>query len=126
MQSHRHQRVRELLKREIGEILRREIPMDEAGMVTVNDVGVSGDLQSASVFVSTIGTPEQKARSALLLQQDRKRLQTLVGQAVVLKYTPQLKFVVDDYIERGNRVVEIIQELEESEGAAPADDSPDH
>ena len=47
MGSLRLQRVRELLKREIGEVLRRELPVERAGLVTVNDVGVSGDLHSA-------------------------------------------------------------------------------
>jgi len=43
MPSLRLQRVRELLKREIGEVIRREFPVSEAGLVTVNDVDVSGD-----------------------------------------------------------------------------------
>jgi ribosome-binding factor A len=53
----RHERVRELLKREVGEAIRREIPMNEAGLLTVNEVGVASDLRSATVFVGVIGTP---------------------------------------------------------------------
>ena len=43
MASLRMQRVRELLKREIGEAIRREFPVSEVGLVTVNDVDVAGD-----------------------------------------------------------------------------------
>jgi ribosome-binding factor A len=112
MQSLRHQRVRELLKREIGEIIRRELPAGEGGLITVNDVGLAGDLQSATVFVGIVGTEEQQRKGMELLKKDRLRLQGLVGRAVVLKYTPRLRFVRDDSVERGNRVLQILEELE--------------
>jgi ribosome-binding factor A len=110
--SLRNQRVRELLKREIGEILRREIPMSEAGLVSVNDVIMSSDLHSATVFVGILGNPEQKKRGITLLESKRKHLQGILGRTVVLKYTPSLRFIVDDSIEQGNRVLEILKELD--------------
>ena len=112
MPSLRLQRVRELLKREIGEVIRREFPVSEAGLVSVNDVDVSGDLHSAIVFISILGNPEQQKRGLTLLTRHRKRIQGLVGRAVVLKYTPKLRFLMDDSVVRGNRVLQIIQELE--------------
>jgi ribosome-binding factor A len=114
MPSLRLQRVRELLKREIGEVIRREFPVSEAGLVTVNDVDVAGDLHSAIVFISILGTAEQQKRGLAMLTQHRRRIQGLVGRAVVLKYTPTLKFLVDDSIARGNRVLQIIEELEKT------------
>jgi ribosome-binding factor A len=112
------QRVRELLKRAIGETLRREFPVSEAGLISVNDVDVAGDLKSATVFVSILGNADQQKRGFHLLDQHRKRIQGLVGRAVVLKYTPTLRFVPDDSVVRGNRVLKIIEELEQS--AKPA------
>jgi ribosome-binding factor A len=114
MPSLRLQRVRELLKREIGEVIRREFPVSEAGLVTVNDVDVAGDLHSAVVFISILGTADQQKRGLAMLTQHRKRIQGLVGRAVVLKYTPTLKFMVDDSVARGNRVLQIIEDLEKS------------
>jgi ribosome-binding factor A len=110
----RHERVREMLKREVGEIIRRELPMGEAGLLTVNEVGVANDLRSATIFVGVIGTPEQRKKALALLDKQSKRLQSLVGRSVVLKYTPHLKFVLDESVERGNRVLEILDQLEES------------
>jgi ribosome-binding factor A len=55
-----------------------------------------------------------------VLNEHRIRIQGLVGRAVVLKFTPTLKFVVDDSIVRGNRVLQIINELEQSAGPAAA------
>ena len=114
MPSLRIQRVRELLKRAIGEVIRREFQVSHAGLVTVNDVDVSGDLHSAVVFISILGTAEQQKRGFALLAQHRKRIQGLVGRAVVLKYTPTLRFVMDDSVVRGNRVLQIIEELEKT------------
>jgi len=114
MPSLRLQRVRELLKREIGEAIRREFHVGEAGLITVNDVDVAGDLKSATVYISILGNPEQQKRGFQLLNEHRVRLQGLVGKAVVLKYTPTLKFVFDDSIVRGNRVLQILDELEKT------------
>ncbi len=112
MPSHRLQRVRELLKREIGEAIRREIPINHAGLVTVNDVEVSGDLRLATVFISILGSQEQQRYGLTLLHKSRARIQDLVAKAVILKYVPRLRFRVDDSVARGNRVLEIIAELE--------------
>ena len=112
MPTLRHERVRELLKREIGEAIRREFHVNEAGLISVNDVDVAGDLKSAVVFISIFGNPEQQKRGLQLLTDNRVRIQGLVARAVVLKYTPTLKFVFDDSLIRGNRVLEIIEELE--------------
>ena len=117
MPSLRLQRVRELLKREIGEVIRRELPTSEAGLVTVNDVDVAGDLHSAIVFISILGSAEQQKRGLTLLTKNRKRIQGLVGRAVVLKYTPTLKFLIDDSVARGNRVLQIIEELEKTDSS---------
>ena len=114
MPSLRLLRVRELLKREIGEAIRREFHVDEAGLITVNDVDVAGDLKSAVVFISIFGNPTQQKRGIQLLNEHRIRIQGLVARAVVLKFTPTLKFVFDDSIVRGNRVLQIIEELEKT------------
>jgi ribosome-binding factor A len=118
MASLRHERVRELLKREIGEAIRREFHVNEAGLISVNDVDLAGDLKSAVVFISIFGNPTQQKRGLQLLTDNRVRIQGLVGGAVVLKYTPTLKFVFDDSIVRGNRVLQIIDELEKAQPPA--------
>jgi ribosome-binding factor A len=79
---------------------------------------VSGDLQNATVYFSILGGADQKKRGEELLQQRRKLIQNMLGQSVVLKYTPHLKFVADDSIVRGNRVLQILNELEPSSGSS--------
>ena len=115
--------MRELLKREIGEVIRREFDVSEAGLITVNDVDVAGDLHSALVFISILGNADQQKRGAQLLNEHRKRIQGLVGRAVVLKYTPTLKFKLDDSVVRGNKVLRIIDELEKTNPTPAAEPS---
>ena len=115
MPSLRLERVRELLKRAIGEAIRRELPVNEAGVVTVNDVDVSGDLKTAAVFISILGSADQQKHGFALLNTHRPRIQDLMARAVVLKYTPKLRFVMDDSVVRGNKVLQIIEELEKND-----------
>ena len=117
----RHHRVCELLKRQLGEVIRREFNVNDTGLVSVNDVVAGGDLKSATLFVSILGNADQKKRGLQLLTEHRIRLQGLVAKAVVLKYTPTLKFVIDDSVVRGNKVLRIIDELEKTN---PADTQP--
>jgi ribosome-binding factor A len=101
-----------MLKREIGEVIRRELPVDEAGLINVNDLDVAPNLKNATVYVGILGGKAQKAKGMELLEQNRVRIQGMVARDVILKYTPRLRFVLDESIERGNRVLKIIEELE--------------
>ena len=126
MPSLRLLRVRELLKRAIGEVLHREFPVSDAGLISVNDVDVTGDLRSATVFLSILGTADQQKRGLALVAQHRGRIQGMVGRAVVLKYTPALRFVVDDSVVRGNKVLQIIDELEKGRPAEQGSTDPNN
>jgi ribosome-binding factor A len=115
--SLRLQRVRELLKREIGEVIRRELPVNEAGLINVNDLEVAPNLKNATVYIGILGGAAQKKKGMELLDTHRKRIQGLVAAGVVLKYTPRLRFVLDESVERGNRVLRILEELEQAQPA---------
>ena len=121
MPSLRQQRVRELLKRTVGEILRRELDSESCGIITVNDVGMASDLHSAMVFVSVLGSDEQKRTAAKRLKSERSRIQYMLGCEVVLKYTPRIKVELDAAIEAGNRVMSILEEMEKANTTDPSD-----
>ncbi len=114
MQSRRHERVRELLIHAVGEVVRKELSIAETGLVNVNDVALSGDMHSAVVYVSILGNEDQRKKGMATLRKLRKRLQTEVAQSVILKYSPTLSFQFDESMERGNRVLQLIEELEKT------------
>ena len=80
-------------------------------LVTVNQVDVTPDLKSAHVYVSVLGS-EGRKDVVPKLEANRAALQADLSKHVVLKYTPHLVFHLDDSIERGARVLEILQEIE--------------
>lgn len=113
MQLNRRQaRVAKLLKREVGEIIRRELAVHEVGLLTVNEVGVASDLKSATVFVGFVGTRPQRASAPEKLEARAARIRMMLGSAIRLKFTPILKFVLDDSIQEASRVIQILEELE--------------
>ena len=112
MQNLRHMRVRELLKRELNEIFRREFPV-ELGIVSVTEVGVSNDLHSAKVFVSSIGDDKSQQKAFRTVRKSAGKIQFELGQIVALRYTPNLKFVMDEAYNRGDRVLKILDEIEQ-------------
>ena len=117
--NRRTARVRELLKHEIAECLRQELSIEEVGLLTVNDVGIASDLRSATVFVGFVGTAAQKKKAPSVLASVAGRIQSMVGGAVRLKFTPELRFQLDDSIEQGSRVVALLDALELQNPAVP-------
>ncbi len=109
--KHRLIRVREILKRELSELISRTIVFP-ATLVTVHDVDITPDLRQAHVFVSAIGDPKQLDSVIPILEKHRVELQHQLSRRVVLKFTPQLHFKLDDSIERGTRVIDIMERLD--------------
>jgi ribosome-binding factor A len=109
--KHRLERVNELLKRELGDLLQREITF-EAALVTVQQVDITPDLKHAHVFISVMGSHEQAKAAMARLHASRTTLQHLLSKRVVLKYTPHLHFKLDDSIERGTRIISILEEID--------------
>ena len=111
--KHRLERVNEVVKRELSELISRELNFEPAVLVTIPAVEISPNLKQCNVYVSVIGASYQKSDVITELQEHRKTLQRELSKRVVLKYTPHLNFKLDDSIERGSRVLEIIQDIDE-------------
>jgi ribosome-binding factor A len=109
--KHRLIRVAEILKRELSTVILREVPSDGA-LITVNAVDISPDLRNATVHVGILGTAAQQRHTLERLEQHRVVLQAETAKRVVLKFTPHLHFQLDESIERGSRVLDILDELD--------------
>ncbi len=107
-------RINELLRREIAELMERLDFRLENCLVTVNEVVASPDLRHAKVFISILGKTKESHKEKILhfLERNRHHLQTKIAKDIVLKYTPVLDFIIDDSVERGDRVLNIISEME--------------
>ena len=108
-------RVASLIKREIGQmLLLSEIKDDRvgAGMVSVTDVDVSGDLQHAKVYVSIYGTQEARKETMAGLKDVTGFVRGALGRRVRLRRTPELTFVEDRSLERGMQMTSLLDRLE--------------
>ena len=79
--------------------------------MTVQQVDVTPDLKKAHVYISVIGTEEERHAAMAQLHDKRALLQKEIARRVVLKFTPHLHFVLDAALDRGTRVLSILEEL---------------
>lgn len=111
--NRRVSRVASLIKREVSQMLLSDIKDDRvgAGMVSITEVEVSGDLQHAKIFVSIYGTPEARAQTMAGLKSATGYVRSELGQRVRLRRTPEVIFVEDRSLERGSRVLALINQI---------------
>lgn len=111
--SRRVSRVAELVKREVSQMLLNGIKDDRVatGMVSVTDVDISGDLQHAKIFVSIYGTEEAKAETMAGLKSATGYVRSELGHRIRLRRTPEVMFIEDRSIERGTRVLSLLNQL---------------
>jgi ribosome-binding factor A len=114
MPSVRVKRVRELIKRQLGEMVRRGLPPEQSVRTSVNDVELTPDLKHATVYVGIVAQQDEQTRILDTLNATRTQYQELLGRAVVLRYTPRLHFKLDTSVERGNRILSILDDIERS------------
>ena len=104
-------RVNELVKREIGTFLRRKY-RSESVYWTITDVDVSSDLRNATVAYSVLGDDLKAREAQLFFRRHAGEIRKEVSSKVIRKYSPKLTFTRDYGIERGNRVMEILDDLD--------------
>jgi ribosome-binding factor A len=109
----RQARVAESIRREVSQMLLNGIKDDRVGtgMVSVTDVAVSGDLQHAKIFVSIYGDDEAKAETMAGLKSATGYVRSELGQRIRLRRTPEVIFVEDNSLERGDKVLGLINRL---------------
>jgi len=106
-------RVASSINREVSQILLQDLKDDRvgAGMVSVTDVEVSKDLQHAKIFVSIYGDDEARAATMAGLHSAASYVRRELGQRVRLRRTPEVVFVEDRSLERGMRMLGLLDRL---------------
>ena len=109
--KNRPARVRELIQRELGAIIARE--MNFTSLVTVQAVDLTADFKHSHVHVGVLGDERTRRDVIQALAERRPYLQHEMAKRVILKYTPQLHFHLDHSVERGTKVMEILRQIDE-------------
>jgi ribosome-binding factor A len=108
----RSERLGELILAEISTLMRREIKDPRIGFVTFTRVEMSDDLRHAKVFVSSIGAEAEKARALQGLTSATGYVRRHLGRALHLRFIPELSFLLDDSLEHGAKIAQLLRQLD--------------
>jgi len=122
--SRRIERVASTIKREVSVMLLNGIKDDRvgAGMVSVTNVVVAGDLQHAKIFVSIYGTDEAKTETMEGLKSATGYVRRQLGHRLQLRRTPEVIFLQDDSLERGDKMLLLLNKLSQERKPGLFDD----
>ncbi|HAJ63968.1 MAG TPA: 30S ribosome-binding factor RbfA [Cyanobacteria bacterium UBA8543] len=126
--NRRVSRVASLIQQEVSQMVLQEIKDDRVGtgMVSVTDVDVSGDLQHAKIYVSIYGTDEARAETMAGLKSATGYVRRELGKRIRLRRTPEVVFIEDRGLERGDRMLALLNQLsQERQSKNLEDDIPE-
>jgi ribosome-binding factor A len=113
----RTDRIRKAIIREFSDILAHEIkdPILVNQLISVTDVEVSGDMRHAKVFVSIMGEEELQKQIMEVLLENRPKIRSAIGQRIRLRYTPEIDVKLDNSLERGTRITQLLNQISRGE-----------
>lgn len=109
--SLRSNRIAEQIQKELGEIISRKIKDPRVGFVTVTDVHVTGDLQQATVYITSLGNERERQASLDALVKATGYIRSEIGQRIRLRRTPELTFEFDSSVEYGNKIEQLLRSI---------------
>ena len=113
--SQRTDRLDSQIRQELMDLLQREMKDPRVGFVTITRVETARDLGSARVWVSILGTEEERERSMRALGVATPWLRRRLAERLTLRSVPQLSLRRDDSIEAGDRVLRLLREIDQQE-----------
>ena len=111
----RPERVADILREEISQIVGYELEDPRLTMVTVTDVRMSPNLRDANVFVTVAGDEEEHRLALAALQRAAPYVRKQLGLSLNLPRTPEIHFVRDSVEEKGERVDELLRKIEQEQ-----------
>ena len=110
--AYRIERINNLIRHEISELLQRQVKDPRLGnFVTVTEVSTSPDLRHAKIFVSGMGSQEEKKETLSVLAAASGFFRNELARRLRLRRIPELNFQWDDSIERGAHLLELIDKV---------------
>lgn len=112
----RVEKVRKALIREVSALLRNGLKDPRiSGIISVTDVDLSQDCRHAKVFVSIFGSDEEREKSMEALESSTGYIRSEIGKRIQMRFTPEIIFKLDDSLERGARVTQILEKISKGE-----------
>jgi ribosome-binding factor A len=115
--SRRSQRLADLIRQALGELLEREAKDPRIGFATLTEVHLTGDLRMARVYVSILGDEEKKQQGMAGLAAAKNFLRHELAQRLRLRYTPEIEFHLDRSQQWNDRIDELLRRAKQKSGA---------
>src|SRR2546426_531481 len=115
--TQRTDRIDELLRQEMSAILSREVDDPRIGFATITDVQTAPDLRHAKVLVSVIGQAEERKATLAAMGHAMPFVRHELGRRLRLKRIPEFHLELDDSVERGTRILHLLDELDAGHAA---------
>lgn len=112
MVTRRQRRVSDLIQEEISDLLRRETKDPRLEFVTITAVETSADLRHAHIYISVIGSEDKGQQALAGLKHAAGFLRRQLWARLSLRYIPQLTFYLDESLRQGDRIDQLLQEIE--------------
>ena len=117
----RTDRLNSLLKEVISEVIRKDVRNPHVTeLVTVTRVQISKDLRHAKVFISVIGSEQNKIETIEALTSAAGFIAVQSSQKVVMRYFPELVFKLDDSVEKHMRIEELLNKINKERESRPS------
>ncbi len=120
---HRQEKLGELFAVELSDLLRTRVKDPRVGFASITHVEVSGDYRHAKIYVSVMGSDEERNNTMKALKHATGFLRHELASRIVLRYMPEIVFKLDTSIEKGSRILELIRENEQSMGNSATQES---
>ena len=108
----RTEKLQELIKQEMSQMLLKELKDPRIGFVTVTGVEMTGDLREAKIYVSIMGGAEQVKSSLEGLNSALGFIRREIGQRVRLRFTPEISFALDTSLDYGDHIQKLLLQVE--------------
>ncbi len=112
--------VGELLKEELTDIIRREVKDPRVGFMSITTVEVTPDLRSARVFVSVLGTDEERSNTLDALRSAAKFIRFHLKPRLRMRQIPELEFRDDRSMEYAEQISATLRQIRKSEVGSPS------
>lgn len=110
----RTERLNSLLKEVISEVIRQDVKNPNVSeLLTITEVNITKDLHYAKVYVSVIGSEQDKKQTIDALQQASGFISTMAAKKVVMRYFPHLKFILDSTVNKQMKIDLLLKKIEE-------------
>ena len=115
MGQQRVEKIQEFIQQELSKLILNGLKDPRVGFVTVTAVEVTGDLRSAKVYVSLMGSDEQKKSSWEGLQNSLGFMRTEVGKRLGIRHTPELTLHADNSLDNSDHIKKLLNQIHQTE-----------